>query len=179
MKISKGTILFLAIIVSIVCLQAFLLSPHIDELYSSDDVRIFKETSWKYSIILPLVILILAVIYVVRKNINDWIYLLSFAFYLFLMSIIWKDLADDLLLYFNSKLNVVQHTKNYVVVRHDANKVFHIYDRKNEFIMYSKSLRKIDAIRAKKNLNCLYDLQNKDTLNIAYKKGFLNIKFLE
>ncbi|WP_290832351.1 hypothetical protein [Flavobacterium sp.] len=33
MKISKGIILFLAIIVSIVYLKAFLLSPHIDELY--------------------------------------------------------------------------------------------------------------------------------------------------
>ena len=119
------------------------------------------------------------IVYAIKKKLLSRNFLINCSLIFVLITYCSKGLIDDLLLYLNTKINVENYTKNYVVLRYDPDKVFHIYDKKNEFIVFDEQLKKIDSIRMKKNLKSLYKLQNNDTLNIEYKVGLLKVKYLE
>ena len=179
MKLSKYKVILLLTIVVIFSFKIFFLSPHIKEIYFSDDVRNFEKNSWKYSFILASIIITILIFYGVKRKLENRKLFIYCMLLFYLITFSSKGLTDNLLLYFNSKIKVENYTKNYVVLRHDPNKVFHIYDKKNEFITFDNQLSKINSIRLKRNLKSLYSLKNKDTLNIEYKIGFLKVKYLE
>ena len=52
-------------------------------------------------------------------------------------------------------------------------------ENSNEFITSPEQLNKIDSLRILKNNPSLYKLQNGDTLNVEFKLGLFNVKFLE
>lgn len=179
MKLSKTNVILYFIIGSLLCFQLFVMNPIIKEIYNYNDISNFEKNSWKYSFILQFFVFMISVIYSIKtKKINRY-FIISRIILLFIMSFIFKDLTDDLLLYLNSKVKVEKHIKEYIVLRYDPNKVFHIYDKKNEFIVLDEQLKKIDSIRMKKNLKSLFKLHNNDTLNIEYKVGILNVKYIE
>lgn len=178
MKLSKPKNIIFTLIVFLYVLQFFVYNTNSKKLYFPEDIHNFKETSWKYSFILPLLIFIPISIYVVRKKMINKRFIFYGILMFFVNCFFFKNLTDNLLLYLNTKINVENYTKNYIVVRHDQNKVFHIYDNKNEFISFSNELSKINIIRLKNNVKSLYELQYKDTLNVNYKVGFLKVKFL-
>lgn len=178
MKLSKSKIIIFTLIVSLYTLQFFVYNTNSKKLYFLEDIHNFKETSWKYSFILPLLIFIPISIYALRKKMINKRSIFYGILMFFVSCFFFKNLTDNLLLYLNTKINIENYTKNYVVVRHDQNKVFHIYDNKNQFISFSNELNKINTIRLKKNLKSLFKLQYKDTLNVNYKVGFLKVKFL-
>lgn len=179
MKISKSKVISFIVIGIIISIQIFFLAPYLKKIYFYDDVRNFEKNSWKYSLVLSSLIIIFMIVYAVKRKLLSRNFLINCSMFFVLFNFFSKGLTDDLLLYFNSKINVENYTKNYVVLRYDPNIVFHIYDKKNEFIVFDEQLKKIDSIRLKKNLKSLYKLQNNDTLNIEYKVGILKVKYLE
>lgn len=179
MKISKSKVITFIAIGIIISLQFFFFAPFLKQIYFYDDVRNFEKNSWKYSFVLSSLIIIFMIVYAIKKKLLSRNFLINCSLIFVLITYCSKGLIDDLLLYLNTKINVENYTKNYVVLRYDPNKVFHIYDKKNEFIVFDEQLKKIDSIRIKKNLKSLYKLQNNDTLNIEYKVGLLKVKYLE
>ena len=182
MKVKRSkfkVILVLLTIGVLTSFRIFVIAPLIDEIYFSDDVSNFEESSWKYSFILASIIVTILLFYAVKRKLEKRKLFIYSIVLFFLITFSFKRSTDGLLLYFNSKIKVEKYTKNYVVIRYDPNKVFHIYDRNTEFITFDDQLSKINAIRLKRKLKSLYSLQNKDTLNIEYKIGFLKVKYLE
>ena len=167
------------VLAAIIGYKILYLNPFLKGLYSSEDMRNFKQTSWKYSLLLSSLLLLIIIMIGVRKKLITRKFFLNCILIFFLFTVFTKGLNDDILLYFNSKINIENYCKNYVVIRSDPNKVFHIYDKKNEFIDSDQLFEKINSKRLSRNLKSLYNLQNNDTLNIDYKIGFLNVKFLE
>ena len=178
MKLSKSKVLLFLILIVIFCYKHFYLKPILSKIYFDNDLRNFKENSWSYSFILPLVVLIVLIVYAKKRNLLNKSFVIYSMLYCSLLVLGVKGLTDDIFLYLNSKINVKNFTKNYTVIRYDPNKVFHLYDMKNEFIDFDK-LKKFDSIRLHKNQKSLYKLNDKDTINVNFKKGFLNVKFLE
>ena len=163
MKLSKSKVISFLIISALISFQIFFLNPFLKRIYFSDDIRNFEENSWKYSFILPSILLITAIIFAIRRKLANRKIFINYIIAFLLITLFSKGLTDDLLLYLNSKINVENYTKNYIVLRYDPNKVFHIYDKKNEFIVFDEQLKKIDSVRLKRNLKSLYNLQNNDT----------------
>jgi hypothetical protein len=178
MKVSKSRLLTYLALGVIVTLNIFVLNPILKENYFRDDIFDFEENSWKYSIVICLVLFLIFTFFAFKKNQLNKKFLFHNLITVSLIAVFGKGLIDDALLYVNLKINVEKYTKSYVVKRYDLNKVFHIYDNKNEFIVFDEQLKKIDSLRMKRNLKSLYLLQNDDTLNVEYKKGLLNVKFL-
>ena len=179
MKISKSKLITYYIIAALIIFKIFFLNPFLKKIYFSDDIRDFEENSWEYSFILSSIVLVIAIIFALKRKLTNRKFFINCIIVFLLVALFTKGLTDDLLLYFNSKINIENYTKNYIVLRYDPNKVFHIYDKKNEFIVFDEQLKKIDSIRLKRNLKSLYKLQNNDTLNVEYKRGFLKVKYLE
>ena len=179
MKISKSKLITYLIIAALIIFKIFFLNPFLKKIYFSDDIRDFEENSWEYSFILSSIVLVIAIIFALKRKLRNRKFFINCIIVFLLFALFTKGLTDDLLLYFNSKINIENYTKNYIVLRYDPNKVFHIYDKKNEFIVFDEQLKKIDSIRLKRNLKSLYKLQNNDTLNVEYKRGFLKVKYLE
>ena len=179
MKISKSKLITYLIIAALIIFKIFFLNPFFKKIYFSDDIRDFEENSWEYSFILSSIVLVIAIIFALKRKLTNRKFFINCIIVFLLVALFTKGLTDDLLLYFNSKINIEKYTKNYIVLRYDPNKVFHIYDKKNEFIVFDEQLKKIDSIRLKRNLKSLYKLQNNDTLNVEYKRGFLKVKYLE
>lgn len=177
MRIPKSRILFYLLITLIFLFDLLILKKIVDEKYFYEDIHNFKDASWKYTLILFLILFSFFVIYMLKKRLLTKV---NFFFGLLLIGIFaysLKNLNDDFLLYLNAKIDSDQMLETYTVVRHDPNKVFHIYDDKNEFIVFNDNLKKIDSLRKVRKLKSLFALQNKDTIKVSYKKGFLNIKY--
>jgi hypothetical protein len=179
MKISKYRLLAYLIFGMIVSLDIFVLNPILKENYFRDDISEFEENSWKYSIVISLILFITFTLFALKKNRLNKSFIVYNLMAVSLIAVFGKGLIDDALLYVNLKIDVKKYSKQYVVLRHDPNKVFHIYDNKNEFIVFEEQLKKIDSTRIKRNLTSVYNLQNNDTLNVDYKVGLLNVKFLK
>lgn len=178
MKISKSVIISYMFLLLIVCLQILFLIPLVQDLYLDVDVRNFKENSWKYTLVFFIAVVLVVGFYALKRNVLNKGFALNAAMLLFLLYFVGKSPINNLLLYLNSKVNVSYITKTYTVSRYDANKNLLIYDKKDEIISDS-GLDKIDSIRLSKNQKSLFELNNKDTLNVGYKIGFLKVKFLD
>lgn len=179
MKISKYRIVTYLVFITIFCTHIFLLNPFINEKYFDIDVRNFKDVSWKFSLLLPIALLIFFLVYGYKKKIISIGYTFSILLLATLFGFFFKSITDDFLLFLNSKINIESHTKVYHVVSDNTNKIFHIYENRNEFITSPEQLNKIDSLRILKNNPSLYKLQNGDTLNVEFKLGLFNVKFLE
>jgi hypothetical protein len=179
MKVSKSRIVTFIIIGIIFSIEIFILEPVIKENYYYRDISNFEEKSWKYSIILALILNVAFTVYAYKTNalnrsffLNNLIGVLIFAFFT-------KVISDNILLYLNMKTNKNRYTKSYVIRRDDSKKLLLIYDNRNQIIFSEEQLKKIESFRIKRKLKSLYLLQNNDTLNIHYKIGILNVKYLD
>ena len=179
MKISKYRLVTYLVFIAIFCSHIFVLGPYIKEKYFHPDVHDFKEVSWKYSLQISFIVLILFFVYGYRKKIISIRYTFSILIVATLFGFFFKSITDDFLLFLNSKFNIECQTKVYHVVSDKTNKIFHIYEDRNEFITSSEELNKIDSLRILKKHPSIYKLQNGDTLNVQYKIGLFKVKFLE
>lgn len=179
MKISKYKLSAYLIVGIIISLNLFVIKPILKDNYFTDDVFDFKRNSWKYTIGISLIIFVVFTIFAFKKNKLNRNFIIFNLMSITLITFFGKGIIDGALLYANLKIKTEKYTKTYIVLRHDLNKVFHIYDNKTEFIVSDEQLKKIDAIRINNSLKSLYNLQNNDTLNINYKRGLLNVKFLK
>lgn len=179
MKTSHYNLFPYLILGLVIGLSFFVLKPAIKHNYFYADILYFERNSWKYTIGISLSTFVVLIFFAFKKNkLNKHVILSNFIL-VSLLALFGKSLIDETLLYANLKIKTEKITKNYVVLKHDSNKVFHIYDNKSEFIFFGDELNKIDYLRIINGLNSLYFLQNKDTLNVNYKRGFLNVKFLK
>ncbi|MCL9810129.1 hypothetical protein [Flavobacterium luminosum] len=179
MRISKKKLIVYLIVTILICFNLFVLKPILKKNYFSEDILDFERNSWKYTIGISLVLLIAFTVYAFKKNILNLKFIIYNFIVVFVFSFFGKASIDHALLYANLKIETKKYTKSYVVIRYAPNKVFHIYDNKSEFIVFEEQLKKIDSIRIKKKLKSLYNLKNNDTLNVDYKTGILNVKFLK
>jgi hypothetical protein len=179
MKISKYRLVTFSVFIAIFCYHIFVLGPYIKEKYFHSDVRNFKEVSWKFSLLISFIVLILFFVYGYRKKIISIRYTFSIVIIATLFGFFFKSITDDFLLFLNSKCNIVSQTKVYHIVSDKTNGIFHIHEDKNEFITSLEQLNKIDSLRILKKYPTIYKLQNGDTLNVQYKIGLFKVKFLE
>lgn len=179
MKISKYRLSAYLIVGFILSLNLFILKPILKDTYYTDDIFAFERNSWKYTIGISLIIFVVFTFFALKKNKSNKNFMIVNLMSIPLIALFGKGIIDDALLYANLKIKTEKYTKSYVVLRQDLNKVFHIYDNQKEFIVSDEQLKKIDSIRIKNGLESLYRLQNNDTLNINYKRGLLNVKFLK
>lgn len=179
MKLSKSRILFYLIVIVIFLFDLMILKPIVDEKYFYYDIDNFKDSSWNYSVILFVILFLSFIIYISKKSLLTKVNFFYGLFLIGLLAFSLKGLNDNLLLYLNTKIDSKKTLKTFSVIRYDPNKVFHIYDNKNEFIVFQGNLRKIDSLRKVRKLKSLFLLQNKDTIKVPFKEGFLNIKYLD
>jgi hypothetical protein len=179
-KISRFSVLSFIFWSSLMLINFFYFQPFVDNTYFHSDVLFFKNDSWKYSIIVFILILIVFVVYGFKTNmikIRIWNFALLALISFFLSSLL-KNFTDNFLLYINKKISHKSILIVYKVIENKENEVFELYDYKN-FITYKEELDKINNQRINNNLKSVYDYKNNDTLQVSFNYGFLKVKYLE
>ncbi|MDN4012789.1 hypothetical protein QX233_09975 [Chryseobacterium gambrini] len=167
------------IFIIILLLQDFFLKPFVKNLYLSDDIKNFKEFSWKYTVS-AIIILAGIIIFISKKNVKpSSIPLILLALIVFGSGFYFAfhSLVDNSLLLINSETKKTEIIKVYEVVYHKGKKVFWL---NNENSIHDKEdLQKINHYKVSKGLKSIFDLQNNDTVEVTFNKGWFDIDYLE
>jgi ABC-type multidrug transport system fused ATPase/permease subunit len=96
----------------------------------------------------------------------------------FFLSFLFRDFGKEITLYINSHyLNQVS-VQVFDVKKINDDRVKLINDEFGK-LSFRKYVDHIDAIRKSKKQTSVYDLEDKDTINVLFKKGFLDELYLE
>ncbi len=167
------------IFIIILLLQDFFLKPFVKDLYLNDDIKNFKEFSWKYTVFI-FTILAGIIIFISRKNITfSAVPLILLGLMIFGSGFYFgfHSLVDNSLLLINSETKKTEIIKVYEVVYHKGKKVFWL---NNENSIHDKEdLQKINRYRISKGLKAIFNLQNNDTVKVRFNKGWLGVNYLE
>lgn len=179
MKIPYPKIILYLIVTLIALLKVLVLKPYANLYYYDRQVIEFKKSSWSFTIVLALLFLIALIIYAYKKRKLNKPFLLNSLFAAVLVVFFIKIWLDDVLLYINTKFDNGTIVKSYTIRKYEDLDAPLFYDNKKEILFSKDKLDKIEATRNKKNLKSIYSLNDKDTININYKIGFLKINYLE
>lgn len=171
---------FLVIIfIIILLLQDFFLKPFVKDLYLNDDIKNFKEFSWKYTVFI-FTIPAGIIIFISRKSITlSAVPLILLGLMIFGSGFYFgfHSLVDNALLLINSKTKNTEINKTYEVIHDKEKKVFWL---NNENSIHDKEdLQKINRYRVSKGLKSIFDLQNNDTVKVTFNKGWFDVNYLE
>jgi hypothetical protein len=178
-KINYYQIIPYLITTLVVLLNVLVLRPYVNLYYDDKQVIEFKKSSWFFTIVLALLLLIALIIYAYKKRKLNKPFLLNSLFVAVLFAFFIKIWIDDALLYINSKFDNGTIAKSYTIRKYEDLDAPLIYDNKKEILFSKDQLEKIEATRKMKNLKSIYSLNDKDTININFKTGFLKINYLE
>ncbi len=172
----------------LVLINMFFLKPIIKSKYLDVDVRAFKEVSWKYSIIVFVIILFAFVGYNYKVNkeklkikgagllvIRGFGLLIFFALFL---SFILKNITDDFLLFINTKIDCKNTIIAYKVIENKENGVYELYDNKN-YISDEDELSKINKNRIGNKSKSILEYKNNDIIHVEFNKGLLGVNFIK
>lgn len=178
-KVSIKNIVFVICFIIVFLLQDFLLKPIIKENYLSEDLKKFKEFSWKYTVSI-FIVFFLIILLMIRKNLKIsqtpsiilFLIIFGFGFYLGVHSSL-----DNLLLYLNLKTKKREIVQTYQVISNKEPQVFWLDGK--EPIHDRKDLEKINNQRIRNNLKSIFDYQNSDTVKVKYYKGIIDLNYIE
>ncbi|MCL9805509.1 hypothetical protein NAT51_08245 [Flavobacterium amniphilum] len=178
---SKSRIKYYLICFTIMGIYSVIIKPFIEKPYLDNDIRSFENGTWIYTITLCVVLYLMAVIFFLKtKEITDrlYVFLAPFAFFFF-SSFFIKGMLDKGMLLFNTTTGNQYVTESYSVVKTKEIECPYLLHNIETLIGNEEELEKIDAIRKRKKQKSLFLLQNQDTVNVIYKTGFFNVKYLE
>lgn len=177
-KISKSLLIVIAFFTLSFLIRNLILTPVIKGRYLYADTKLFQENSWKYTLFLLLIVLV--IIFLKQKKITARqipVTLLVITFFSIGFFIGFKNLIDDILLYTNTKIEKKEFIKTFQIVKHQENKVFRLNDGNNS--IQDAELPLINERRIKQNLKSVFDYNNGDTIKVKFKTGILNISYLD
>lgn len=189
MKISKSNIVIFIVVTGIILFQIIVLEPFIKKTYQFYEISKFTDTSWKYSLIIfiAVFILLVGILFFVRKREYKKIKFFELAylfFIIFLMCFIFfKRLTDYTLLYFNQKNIKSEYQKTFNIVensirKNDHNSIY-LFNGEQGIISDVYILKHINNQRVKNNLKPIFELKNKDTIELKFCKGYFDVEFLK
>lgn len=179
-KISGFRIANLLFWTALIVLNVFYFKPIISDKYLLADVLTFKSESWKYSLVVFFVIVILVLGYgykTYKEKLKFFNICLLVVLSLFL-SYLLKNITDNFLLFLNSKLEAKEVVVVYKVIENKENKVFSLYDNKN-FINSENQLNKINKYRNDNKIKSVFEYKNNDTIHVSFNKGLFGVNFMK
>lgn len=179
-KISTFQIVNFIFWTALVLLNWFYFKPVIQNKYLDSDIMAFKDVSWKYSIVVFLLILVFLVGYFYKVDKeklnfrNTGLLILLALFISFLL----KTFMDNFVLYINTKIDYKNTTIVYKVIENKENKVFELYDNKN-FVSHDDELNKINKYRIDTKSKSLFEYKNNDTIHVSFNRGIIGVNFIK
>lgn len=179
-KISGFQIANLLFWTALILLNVFYFKPIINDKYLPADVLIFKSESWRYSVVVFFVVVILVLGYgykTYKEKLKIFNICLLVLLSLFL-SYLLKNITDNFLLFLNSTSEAKEVVVVYKVIENKENKVFSLYDNKN-FINSENQLNKINKYRNDNKIKSVFEYKNNDTIHVAFNKGLFGVNFMK
>lgn len=179
-KLSTFQILNFVFWTVLVLVNMFYFKPIIQNKYLDADVRAFKDVSWKYSIIVFVIILFAFAGYNYKVN-KEKLKIKSVGLFIllaFFLSFILKNITDNFLLFINTKIDCKNTIIVYKVIENKENGVYELYDNKN-FISNEDELNKIDKNRIGNKSKSILEYKNNDTVLVEFNKGLLGVIFIK
>lgn len=177
-KISKTQIISFIIFIIIFSIYDFVLKPIIRERYLYADLENFENGSWKYTIIIFIILLIIMLFAIIKSKIKDLsnlpIVILVLGGVCFIGL---RHPINDLLLFVNIQTGKEKITRKYEVVNHKEQSVFWL-DANENSIHDNNDLDKVNKYRVEKNLKSVFEMKNKDTIVVLFKRGIMDINYL-
>jgi len=178
-KFSKRNIIFVLCFIVIFSLQDFILKPIIKEKYLYDDLKDFKNYSWKYTVSI-IVLIATIIIFRIRKSLKAYqipVIILAFMFFGTSFYFGVHNLIDNTILYINSITEGSRIVKTYNVISHKENKTFWLNNK--DSVHERNDLENINKSRTKNGLKSIFEYQNNDTIRVSFNKGLINVNYLE
>ena len=175
--LSKNNLIIFAILAAIFCFDGFFLKPAVQDHYLSTDLQDFNAGYWRYQLVAAVIFTVAIILLMKVKNLATIVIILLFSgFFTF-----WgfKTLISNILLYVNSHTEKDTTEQIYQVINHRENKVFWLDAGGKKSIHDHGELSLIDERRKSGNQKSIFTYQNMDTLHIHFKKGILNINYLD
>jgi hypothetical protein len=179
-KISRFKVFSFMFLAALFLLNIFYLDPIIKSKYLDSEIRVFKNNSWKYSIIFSIIILFFFIRYnykIHKGKLKIWNTSL-FVLVSFFLSYLLKNVTDDLLLYINTIANSKDVVVVYKVIENKENKVFDLYNNK-DFITLRDELHKINNYRIKSKNKSVYEYKNRDTIHVKFNRGIIGVNYIK
>ena len=178
MKISKSKIIYLVVLITYLCFDWFIMTPHINKKYLASDIPNF-EFYWEFIIVSFIVVYVSLILYSLktfRKTIFQYFSLLIPTV---LIVYFFNFLINSPALYFNTNFYKETLVKEYIIIKDNQSQTTILLGEDNEMIGRITDLYKIDLIRKRNKLNSVFDLNNNDSIIVNYRIGFLKSKYLE
>lgn len=175
--LSKNNIIIFIILVVIFCFDGFFLKPAIQDHYLSTDLQNFNAGFWKYQLAVAVIITAALTLLMKVKNLAAIVIISLFSGFFTFWA--FRTLISNVLLYVNSHTEKNTTEQVYQVIHHREYKIFWLDAGEKKSIYDTKELHLIDEKRKSGNQKSIFTYQNTDTLHIRFKKGILNINYLD
>lgn len=175
--ISKPYFILLIILVLLFCLDAFVLKPFIKEHYLDQDLQSFKDFSWRYLLVIAVVIAIVVSICIkatkIIQIISVCLYSAFFALWAF------RTLLIQILLFTNFQTEREHIINTYEVINHKEAMVFWMDGGKGNSIHDDNAIELIDKKRKAKGLKSIFEYKTGDKVKVEFKRGIFNVNYLD
>lgn len=178
-KISKTQIIFIVCFILLFSLQNLVIEPIVKEKYLYDDLKYFKNNSWKYPVSIFIIIAAI-LIFKIRKSLTMYQIpgiILTLIFIATSFYFGGHNFIDNTLLYLNSKIEGLEIIKTYKVISYKENETFWL--NSTESVHDKNDLENINKSRIRKNLKSIFEYQNNDTVKVRFNKGLINVNYLK
>ncbi|MBB4805681.1 hypothetical protein HNP38_000953 [Chryseobacterium defluvii] len=179
-KLSKLQIIIISFLIFIFCINDFFLKPIIKEKYLDTDLKSFEHISWRYLLIISVFIAVItiAVIQLRLKKVHILQVFMVIVFSGLLTFFGFYRFISNALLYINFKTEKEEIIREYQVINHKEQKVFWL-DAGENSLHDKDEMLKLSKNITQKNSRFIFEYKNNDTVKVSFKKGILNVNYLD
>ena len=182
-RIDSKKIIFYLLILILLAFINFYIKPLIKKEYLHEDIEKFNSNvSWKINLIIWGCIFLFVWIFKAKTIQSRAESILVFLFLVIFTFMSFTGIITNISLYINQLTIQEKEREVFLILSNNikSEKYIHLLGNEISITVYDeKNLEKIDEIRNKNGLKPLNEISNRDTINIVFKKGLLDFKYLK
>lgn len=175
--LSDSYVRSLIIFIPVMCINSFFLKSIIKDHYLDQDLTNFKDYSWKYLIVITVVLIIVLAICLKVKTVSHFINIcISSTVFVFF---VFRPILINIILLINIHTEKSQITHTYEVISYKEMKTFWLNSDKTKSINDDDEIKLIDKRRKAKGQKSLFEYKMNDTIQVKFRKGVFNVNYIE
>ncbi|MEM6721629.1 MAG: hypothetical protein AAF611_20040 [Bacteroidota bacterium] len=163
-------------------LEFWILETYVESKYTQLDLVSYDTNIWSYLAYIFGSVGFICMIYfgISERSILAGVGYVGYLLFVYLLLFgIFKRTVEKVNLSINTWVENEHFQYEYTVSRKDSTDFRLHSTKKDGFLFFDEDFEAINAIRKAKNLPSLYDLQDGDTIQVNYAKGYLDVKYLK
>lgn len=173
---SNFYIRLIMILIPVFCFDSFVLQPFLKDHYLEQDLRNFKDNSWKYILITFAIIIVVAAIFARVRKISEFI---AVCFISGAIILGFKSIFTRIFLFINTETEHSRMIQTYEIINHKEPQVLWLDAGEKKSIHDHNEIELIDKKRKSLGLQSISQHKTNDTVHVIYKKGIFNVNYID